>query len=164
MSEITTMNRQDGMGRTLLWLALLAAIAFLTFISSLASRHNPYYSDRAANGISKYKFLEACSEEAHKGGELNVAMGPQNIKLQDLLSQNPQAPLAKTDKIHSKLVASSENLVNSIQRHAEGGWTMVTPVDVKISKTTGEQPLGQLPMKCTYTKAGAKTEAVLQLQ
>ena len=50
-------------GRTLLWAAIILSLALLSFITLLAIRNNPLYSDSVTNGISKYKFIEFCKDK-----------------------------------------------------------------------------------------------------
>ena len=91
MSEHTKTTSHGGAGRALLWVALLLTLALLGFVTATAVRNNPIYSDREANGISKYRFIENCKELTHDTEELTVGAAGQSIPLKTLIEQS--APL-----------------------------------------------------------------------
>lgn len=88
MSKHTTSTSHGGAGRALLWVAIILTVALLGFVTATAVRANPIYSDRDANGISKYKFIEACKEIAEDTEELTVGAMGQAIPLKTLVEQS----------------------------------------------------------------------------
>ena len=137
-------------GRTLLWAAIILSLALLSFITVLAIRNNPLYSDSATNGISKYKFIEFCKD-----------------KMTEQLDQFAQQPGGA--KISSSYVA--RDIVNGVSVGAlptpAAGATELPP------RTAGWSLLGQVklsregfasqtvPFACQYQKGG---EVQLSLQ
>ena len=68
MNSYPTSNQHNkhghgAVGRTLLWVAIILSVALLSFVTLLAIRNNPLYSNAEANGISKYKFIEFCKDK-----------------------------------------------------------------------------------------------------
>lgn len=168
MSELTSTSthhstHQSGAGRLLLWLALLLTVALLGFITYSAIRHNPIYSDRELNGISKYHFIESCKELAKDAEKLSVNAGVQAIGLKEFMQQ--VRPLAAGEKIQTSFEAESTAIVKATQvAPTGGGWVMAgLPVTLSIVTAGKANPLGQLPMQCAYSKADGKTTATLQL-
>ncbi|WP_295817970.1 hypothetical protein [uncultured Deinococcus sp.] len=161
MSELTQTKSRSGVGRALHWLALLLTFLLLGFVTAVAVRNNPIYSDRAANGVSKYHFIEECKEAAADAETLTVSAGGQAIPLETLVTQS--RPLATGERIGSSLEAPSAAVVSGTQPLDGGGWTLTgVPVTISvIGKTT--TPLGQLPLQCAYDKKAGKTTAQLQL-
>ncbi|WP_309572658.1 hypothetical protein [Deinococcus sp.] len=161
MSELTQTKSRSGVGRTLLWLALLLTMALLGFVTVTAVRNNPIYSDRDANGISKYRFIEQCKEAAADAETLTVNASGQAVPLKTLVTQS--RPLATGERIGSSLDAPAAAVVAGTQSVNGGGWALGgVPVTISvIGKTTST--LGQLPMQCSYDKKAAKTTAQLQL-
>ncbi|MBB5379241.1 hypothetical protein HNQ07_004756 [Deinococcus metalli] len=161
MSELTQTKSRSGVGRPLLWLALLLSVALLGFVTAVAVRNNPIYSDRDANGISKYRFIEECKEAALDAETLSVGAGGQSIPLKTLVTQS--RPLATGEHVATLLDAPAAAVVSGTQPVAGGGWTLANlPVTINIvGKTT--TALGQLPLQCAYDKKAGKTTAQLQL-
>ncbi|WP_034385521.1 hypothetical protein [Deinococcus sp. YIM 77859] len=151
MSELTSSKRHGGLGRTLLWVAILLSLLLLGFVTALTVRANPYYSDPAANGISKFKFLEACKEGLHEAQQLTT--------LKTVLQQAGQ--LQPNQNLVAELAAEPAERVRSIQTVPGGGWTLTTPADIRIAGQSA--PLGQLPVVCTHDKAQGRTDVQLQL-
>ncbi|THF86838.1 hypothetical protein E7T09_12220 [Deinococcus sp. KSM4-11] len=161
MSELTQTNRRSGVGRALQWLALLLTLALLGFVTAVAVRNNPIYSDREANGISKYRFIEQCKEAAADAETLTVNASGQAVPLKTLVTQS--RPLATGERIGSALEAPAAAVVAGTQSVDGGGWTLAgVPVTISIvGKKTST--LGQLPLQCSYDKKAGKTTAQLQL-
>ena len=151
MSELTSSKRHGNLGRTLLWVAIALSVLLLGFVTALTIRANPYVSDREANGISKYKFLEACKEQ--------LAEDEQLVSLQGLLQQSGQ--LQAGQRLSAEIAAEPADLVGSVQEAQGGGWTLNVPANIQVN---GEgAPLGQLPFQCAHDKAQNRTTAQLQL-
>lgn len=151
MSELTSSHRHGGLGRTLLWIAILLSVLLLGFVVALTVRANPYYSDRAANGISKFRFLEACKEDVRRAEQLPALAG--------VLRQAGQ--LGPNQSLHAELAPGSRDLVQSVQSVPGGGWALTAPANIGIQGQTAV--LGQLGAQCTYDKAQGRTVAQLQL-
>lgn len=151
MSELTSPTRHSTVGRTLLWVAVLLSLLLLGFVTVLSIRHNPYYSDRAANGISKFKFIEACKEDLGHAEQLTTLKG--------LLQQAGQ--LQPGQNLHAEIAAEPRELVNSVQAVPGGGWALSVPANISIQGQTAV--LGQLGAQCAYDKAQGRTVAQLQL-
>ncbi|GAA5514557.1 hypothetical protein Dcar01_03313 [Deinococcus carri] len=151
MSELTSPRRHGNLGRTLLWVAILLSLLLLGFVTALTVRHNPYYSDRNANGISKFRFLEECKEGLHRSPELD--------QLRGVLQQGGQ--LQQGQNLHAELAPAPRDLVNSIQTIPGGGWALTAPANISVQGQTAV--LGQLGAQCAYDKAQGRTVAQLQL-
>lgn len=151
MSELTSSKRHGNLGRTLLWVAIVLSVLLLGFVTALTIRANPYVSDREANGISKFKFLEACKEQ--------LAEDEQLVSLQGLLQQSGQ--LRAGQRLTAEIAAEPADLVASVQSVPEGGWTLNVPANIQVNGRG--VPLGQLPMQCAHDKAQNRTTAQLQL-
>ncbi|WP_229777679.1 MULTISPECIES: hypothetical protein [Deinococcus] len=162
MSEHTKTTSHGGAGRALLWLAILLTLALLGFVTATAVRNNPIYSDREANGISKYKFIEACKELAHDTENLAVGAAGQSIPLKTLIEQSG-APLKAGDSIHADLDAEPAQIIKATQTVEGGGWTLTAPATVAVHSAGRENTLGQLPLQCAHDKATGKTTAQLSL-
>ncbi|EYB67547.1 hypothetical protein DEIPH_ctg037orf0035 [Deinococcus phoenicis] len=151
MSELTSANRHGNLGRTLLWVAILLSLLLLGFVTALTVRNNPYYSDRDANGVSKYRFLEECKEGIHSSEQLTTLKG--------VLQQAGQ--LQPNQSLHAEIAAEPRQLVQSVQTVPSGGWTLSAPANISIQGQTAV--LGQLGAQCVYDKAQGRTVAQLQL-
>lgn len=151
MSELTSSKRHGNLGRTLLWVAIVLSVLLLGFVTALTIRANPYVSDREANGISKYKFLEACKKQLSEDEQL--------VSLQGLLQQSGQ--LQAGQRLTAEIAADPAVLVESVQVVPEGGWSMTVPANIQVNG--GGVPLGQLPFQCAHSKAENRTTAQLQL-
>ncbi|GAA5532371.1 hypothetical protein [Deinococcus aluminii] len=151
MSELTSSQRHGNVGRTLLWVAILLSVLLLGFVTALTVRHNPYYSDRAANGISKFRFLEACKE--------GIGQAEQLTTLKSVLQQTGQ--LQPNQNLRAEIAAEPRQLVQSVQTLPGGGWTLAAPANIGIQGQTAV--LGQLGAQCVYDKAQGRTVAQLQL-
>ena len=161
MSELSHPKRRSGAGRIFQWLSLVLTLALLGFVTAVAVRSNPIYSDREANGISKYYFIEECKEIAGNTEELTVSAQGQAVPLKTLVEQS--RPLAAGESIRTTLEAESAQIVRGTQTVEGGGWTLTgVPVTISVvGKSTST--LGQLPMQCAYDKKAGKTTAQLQL-
>lgn len=151
MSELTSSKRHGNLGRTLLWVAIALSLLLLGLVTALTIRANPYYSDRDANGISKFKFLEACKDQ--------LAEDEQLASLQGLLQQSGQ--LQAGQRLTAQIAPEPAVLVDSVQTVPGGGWNMTVPADILVNG--GGVPLGQLPFQCAHDKAQNRTTAQLQL-
>ncbi|MVN88090.1 hypothetical protein GO986_15160 [Deinococcus sp. HMF7620] len=161
MSEHTSSNRHGGLGRTLLWVAVVLTVALLSFVMAVTTRSNPIYSDREANGISKYKFIEVCKEALEDNDELTVSAGGQSLPLKTLVEQG--SPLKPGDEIHAELEAEPAQVVRAAQPAEGGGWTMTGPVTIAVHSGERVNALGQLPLQCSHDKKTGKTIAQLSL-
>ena len=161
MSEHTKTTSHGGAGRALLWVALLLTLTLLGFVTATAVRNNPIYSDREANGISKYKFIEACKELAHDTEELTVGAAGQSIPLKTLIEQS--APLKAGDTIHADLDAEPAEIIKATQTIEGGGWTLTAPATVAVHSGERTNTLGQLPLQCAHDRKTGKTTAQLSL-
>lgn len=161
MSEHTQSTRSSGAGKPLMWLALLLGLALLGFVTASAVRNNPIYSDRAANGISKYRFIEECRELATDSEKLTVSLGGQSLTLKDLVNQG--SPLKPGDRVTSTLEAEPKAIVKSTETVDGGGWNLTAPVTVAVTSGGKTRTLGQLPMQCAHPRSGGKTTASLQV-
>lgn len=160
MNEHTT-TRNGGAGRLWLWLILLLGTLLLSYVTATTIRHNPYVSDRNANGTSKYHFLRDCRELAHEADKLNAAAMGQTVPLKSLAEQG--RPFGRGDAVHAELHEAPAKFVGNVSSLPEGGWTVTTPATISVTRDGVHQVLGELPMQCTYTKKGGKTTAVVQL-
>ncbi|MBB5236306.1 hypothetical protein [Deinococcus budaensis] len=151
MSELTSSKRHGNLGRTLLWVAIVLSVLLLGVVTALTIRANPYYSDREANGISKFAFLENCKEELAGAEQLEVLRG--------VLQQGGQLQPGQT--LLAEIAAEPADLVNNTQTVPGGGWTLTAPADIRIQGQNAV--LGQLPMQCAHNKAQNSTVAQLQL-
>lgn len=151
MSELTSSKRHGNLGRTLLWLAILLSVLLLGFVTALTIRANPYISDREANGISKFKFLENCKEE--------LAEAEQLATLQGVLEQGGQ--LQPGQRLLARIGAEPQELVANTQEVPGGGWSLAAPANIRIEGQT--VVLGQLPMQCVHDRAQGQTTAQIQL-
>lgn len=151
MSELTSPKRHGSLGRTLLWVAILLSLLLLGFVTALAIRANPYYSDAETHGISKFRFLETCKEGLREAEQLTT--------LKNVLQQAGQ--LQPNQSLVAELAAEPAERVESIQTVPGGGWTLTTPADIRIAGQTAV--LGQLPVLCSYDKAQGRTNVQLQL-
>lgn len=153
MNENTTTTSRGGSGRTALWVVLalsLAALAYLTM--GLAIPNNPLYSDRSANGISKYKFLEQCQdgiEQAEEMGQIHDALVKQHM-------------LGEDDNVRTEMLLNSRELVDSIRVSNQPGqsWAMSAPVLLRSQLTN--EPLLQVYSQCHYDRENNR--AVVSLQ
>jgi hypothetical protein len=161
MSEHTKTTGHGGAGRALLWVAILLSVTLLGFVTATAVRNNPIYSDRDANGISKYKFIEACKELTHDTDELTVGAAGQSIPLKTLIEQS--APLKAGDSIHADLEAEPVEIVRATQTIEGGGWSLTAPATVSVHSGGRVNTLGQLPLQCTHDRETGKTTAQLSL-
>ncbi|ALW87938.1 hypothetical protein AUC44_02675 [Deinococcus actinosclerus] len=161
MSKHTTSTSHGGAGRALLWVAILLTVALLGFVTATAVRNNPINSDRVANGVSKYHFIEECKELAHDSEQLTVGAMGQTIPLKTLVEQS--SPLKAGDEIHASLEATSAEIVRATQTVEGGGWTLTAPATIAVHNGANVKTLGQLPMACTHDKKTGKTTATLQL-
>ncbi|WP_291432301.1 hypothetical protein [Deinococcus sp.] len=161
MSEHTKTTSHGGAGRALLWVVLLLTLALLGFVTATAVRHNPIYSDREANGISRYRFIENCKELAHDTEELTVGAAGQSIPLKTLIEQS--APLKSGDTIHADLDAEPAQIIKATQTTEGGGWTFTVPATVAVHNGERINILGQLPLQCAHDKKTGKTTAQLSL-
>jgi len=151
MSELTSSKRHGKAGRTLLWVAILLSVLLLGFVTALSIRANPYYSDRNANGVSKFEFLEECKEELAEAEQLETLRG--------LLQQGGQLQPGQT--LLARIAAEPADLVNNTQTLPGGGWSLTAPADIRIQGQT--VVLGQLPMQCVRPKGETRAAAQLQL-
>jgi hypothetical protein len=151
MSELTSPKRHGNLGRILLWLAIVLSVLLLGFVTALTVRANPYLSDREANGISKFRFLENCKEE--------LAGAEQLTTLQGVLQQGGQLQPGKT--LLAEIGAEPQELVANAQEVPGGGWTLTAPANIRIEGQT--VVLGQLPMQCVHDKAQNRTTVQIQL-
>ncbi|MFC6616473.1 hypothetical protein [Deinococcus radiophilus] len=143
MNRQTTQSSGGGAGRTALWVVLALALAALAYLTlGLAIPNNPLYSDRSANGISKYQFLEACQEQIPHTPEMESVRS-------ELTAQNM---LGEDDSLYTELIPDSEELVDSIRvsNEPETSWEMTVPVRVH-SQLTGK-PLAQIVSQCRYDR------------
>ena len=153
MNEHTTKSSPGGSGRTTLWIVLALALAALAYLTlGLAIPNNPLYSDRDANGISKYRFLEHCQDkiaEAPQLSEIRSAMVAQKV-------------IGEDDSIRTQMLLKSPELVDSIRVSNEPGqsWVMAAPVLVR-SELTGA-PLLQAYAQCHYDRQSKETVVSLQ--
>ncbi|ADY27025.1 hypothetical protein Deipr_1893 [Deinococcus proteolyticus MRP] len=153
MNEHTTKSSPGGSGRTALWAVLALALAALAYLTlGLAIPNNPLYSDRDANGISKYQFLERCQEqmaEAPQMSEIRSALVAQNV-------------LGEDDGIHSEMLLDSAELVDSIRVSNEPGqsWTLAAPVLMRSQLTN--EPLLQAYSRCHYDREAGQAVVTLQ--
>lgn len=161
MSELTSNKRHGGLGRTLLWVAIVLTVALLGFVTAVAVRSNPIYSDREANGVSKYKFIEECRELLEDTEKLTVNAQGQAIPLKALVEQGG-SPLAQDDAIHATLEAEPAQIIRATENIEGGGWTLTAPATIAVHNGARIRALGQLPMQCTHTK-GQETQAQLGL-
>lgn len=161
MSKHTTSTSHGGAGRALLWVAILLTVALLGFVTATAVRANPIYSDRDANGISKYKFIEACKEIAEDTEELTVGAMGQAIPLKTLVEQS--SPLKAGDELHAGIEAEPAEIIKATQTVEGGGWTLTAPVTIAVHSGERVNTLGQLPMACSHDKKTGKTTATLNL-
>ncbi|UBV42895.1 hypothetical protein LAJ19_01300 [Deinococcus taeanensis] len=161
MSEHTKSTSHGGAGRALLWVAILLTLALLSFVTATAVRHNPIYSDRDANGISKYRFIEECKEIAEDSEALTVGAMGQTIPLKTLVEQS--SPLKTGDELRATLDAEPREIIKATQTVEGGGWTLTAPAAISIHNGARVSTLGQLPMACTHDKKTGKTTATLNL-
>ena len=128
-------------GRTLLWLAILLSVALLTFVTLLAIRSNPLYSNAEANGISKYKFIEFCKDEL--SGKLN-----------EFAKQPGGTAIAASYNARDIVSSVSEGVLQAPAANAATpptrtpGWVMVS--NVKLSREG--YPAQTVPFACQYEK------------
>ncbi|WP_034419259.1 hypothetical protein [Deinococcus frigens] len=160
MSELTSNKRHGGLGRALLWVAIVLTVALLGFVTAVAVRSNPIYSDREANGVSKYKFIEQCRELLEDTEKLTVNAQGQAVPLQTLVEQS--APLAKGDELHAELEAEPAQIIRATETIEGGGWTLTAPATISVRNGSRTRALGQLPMQCVHPK-GKETQAQLGL-
>ncbi|OLV18836.1 hypothetical protein [Deinococcus marmoris] len=160
MSELTSNKRHGGVGRALLWVAIVLTVALLGFVTAVAVRGNPIYSDREANGVSKYKFIEECRELLTDTEKLTVGAQGQAIPLKTLVEQS--APLAKGDELRAELEAEPAQIIRATENIEGGGWTLTAPATISVHSGSKTRALGQLPMQCVHPK-GQETQAQLQL-
>lgn len=128
-------------GRTLLWLAIILSVALLAFVTLLAIRNNPLYSNTEANGISKYKFIEFCKDELSNklndfakqpgGGAIGASYNARDI-VSSVTEGILQRPAAKATTPPPRLP----------------GWAMVS--QVKLSRDG--YPAQTVPFGCQYEK------------
>ncbi|WP_343757239.1 hypothetical protein [Deinococcus depolymerans] len=162
MSEQTKTTGHGSAGRALLWVAILLSVTLLGFVTATAVRNNPIYSDREANGVSKYRFIETCKELAADTEALTVGAAGQSIPLKTLIEQS--APLKAGDTIHADLDAEPAQIIKATQPVDGGGWTLTAPATVAVhSRAGGVNTLGQLPLQCAHDKKTGKTTAQLSL-
>lgn len=161
MSNQTSSSHRGGVGRPLLWLAILLSLLLLGFVVAVTSRANPLYSDRETHGISKYKFLQECKELTEDSENLTVGAMGQSIPLKTLVSQGQ--PLGPADHVHAEFKADSVELVEAVQPVQAGGWTMTLPVTIGLTRAGTAQTLGDLPLVCSYSKKEGKVVAQVQL-
>ncbi len=160
MSELTSNKRHGGVGRALLWVAVVLTVALLGFVTAVAVRSNPIYSDRDANGVSKYKFIEECRELLEDTDKLTVGAQGQALPLKALVEQS--APLGKNDELHATLEAEPAQIIRATENIEGGGWTLTAPATIAVHSGSKTRALGQLPMQCAHVK-GQETQAQLQL-
>lgn len=156
-----THPKDSAAGKVLLWLGILLAAALLGFVTVTAIRHNPLNTDVAANGISKFKFIDECKTLATEPEKLSMSMGGQSMTLNDLVKQS--SPLKDGESIQSTVKTESVQLIEAASSVEGGGWSMTAPVNVAIQGKTGIRTLGTLPMQCAYSKKDGKTTANLQV-
>lgn len=157
MSELTSSKRHGGLGRTLLWLAILLSVLLLGFVTALTIRANPYVSDVKGNGISKFHFIEECREQLEDAGKLSMNMGGQSLTLEQALAQS--RPLKPGERIQAELEAEPAEVVRAAQSAPTGGWGLTLPVVLSVEGQQGSTPLGQLGLQCAHDKATGKTVA-----
>jgi hypothetical protein len=162
MSELTSSSRHGGVGRALLWVAVVLTLALLGFVTAVAVRSNPIYSDRAANGVSKYRFIEQCREQLEDTGELTVAAAGQAIPLRTLVEQGG-SPLKAGDQLEAALEAEPAQIIRATEPVEGGGWTLNAPATISVQSGGRSRALGQLPMQCVHNRQDGKTVAQLQL-
>lgn len=160
MSELTSNKRHGGLGRALLWVAVVLTVALLGFVTAVAVRSNPIYSDRDANGVSKYRFIEECRELLEDTDELTVGAQGQSIPLRTLVEQS--APLGQGDELRAELEAEPAQIIRATETVEGGGWTLTAPATISVHNGPRARTLGQLPMQCAHAK-GQETQAQLQL-
>lgn len=152
MNEHTTKS-SPGSGRTALWVVLALALAALAYLTlGLAIPNNPLYSDRDANGISKYRFLEHCQEQIEASPEMEQIRSA-------LVSQNM---LGADDGIYSDIALKSPELVERISVSNQPGqsWMMAVPVQIRSELT--HQPLLNIYSQCYYDTGAGQTVVTLQ--
>ncbi|MDV6375373.1 hypothetical protein [Deinococcus arenicola] len=161
MSELTSSKRSGGAGRALLWVAIVLTLALLGFVTAVAVRSNPIYSDREANGVSKYRFIEECRELLEDTEKLTVNAQGQTVPLKVLVEQGG-SPLAQGDEIHATLEAEPAQIIRATENVEGGGWTLTAPATIAVHNGSKTRALGQLPMQCAHAK-GQETQAQLGL-
>lgn len=72
MTQAKSPRRSGSVGRTVLWIVIVLLVALGSYASYLGFRANPYVSNEAANGISKWQFLEECKDKL--GGQLRTQL------------------------------------------------------------------------------------------
>lgn len=144
MSSSKSASTNDS-GRFVLWAALAGLAVVLGYLTlGLAIPNNPLYSDRDAMGISKYKFIDACTHAA-------MHEHPQLMNLQQQLISGGHLPVE--ERLHPTLAISSAELVrNTIPSNKEGvSWELVAPMHVR-SELNGSS-LFNMNMNCHYDTA-----------
>lgn len=148
---MSSSHAKNDSGRVVLWVALAGAAALLGYLTlGLAIPNNPLYSDRDAMGISKYKFIDACTHAA-------THEHPQLMNLQQDLISGGHLP--KEERLHPTLAVSSTELVRNTTAAGENGksWKLVAPMHVR-SELNGSR-LFDMNMDCSYD-AGSKMAVV----
>ncbi len=155
MSQLTSnqRNKRHGaLGRGLLWLAVILTVALLSFVTALAIRNNPLYSDAATNGLSKYKFIEFCKDKMTE--QLDAfAKQPGGAKIsaaynsRDIVSSVSEGVLTQP-------AAGATSLPPRLP-----GWSMIS--QVKLSREGF--PSQTVPFACQYEK-GKEIQLNLQPQ
>lgn len=143
-----------GAGRTALWVVLALTVLLLGYVTAVAARANPIYSDRDAYGISKYRLIEECREHLFEPDNLPLTLAP-----------GQSQPLAKTMQDMRALNAGQKLLVESTAQpkaiddgvlpDANGNLNFSMPVMVKISDTASGfvKPFAPLMLQCSYNKS-----------
>ncbi|WP_146202713.1 hypothetical protein [Deinococcus irradiatisoli] len=155
MSQLTSnqRNKRHGsMGRGLLWLAIVLSVALLGFVTALAIRNNPLYSDAATNGISKYKFIEFCKDKMTE--QLDAfAKQPGGAKI-DAAYNARDIVSSVSEGVQPQPAAGATSLPARVP-----GWSMVS--QVKLSREGFASQT--VPFACQYEK-GKEVQLNLQPQ
>ncbi len=158
----TSKNGSSSTERAFLWLAILLGLALLSFVTIVAIRNNPIYSNRNTNGISKYQFIEECKDRASDAGALTIAGMGTEVTLKQLVEQTAKPGPKDTIKAELPATTGPVEVSANTEELPDGGWKLALPVLVSVTSGKQTNILGQLPLQCAYTKKDHKLVAQLQ--
>lgn len=122
-----------------MWFSLAIGFLLLLWLSFIAIRANPLYSDANLNGISKYKFIEGCREAIQEEvGKIAAQQPGLSVRLN---------ARSLVDGVSSGYQSGA---APGVAPTTTPGWTLVTPVEVRRAG----MPAQNIVLGCHYSKGG----------